>query len=77
MTSIQHKILQLKGPIYIFGASGFIGANLMETILKYRSDCFGITHNPRSAWRLKILKIPDNNIFWMKCLKLSTKTVQN
>jgi nucleoside-diphosphate-sugar epimerase/glycosyltransferase involved in cell wall biosynthesis len=64
MTSIQNKILQLKGPIYIFGASGFIGANLMETILKYRSDCFGITHNPRSAWRLKILEIPDKNILY-------------
>ena len=55
MTSIQNKILQLKGPIYIFGASGFIGANLMNTILNYRSDCFAITHNPRSAWRLKLL----------------------
>ncbi len=64
MTSIQNKILQLKGPIYIFGASGFIGANLMDTILKYRSDCFAITHNPRSAWRLKLLEIPVNNILY-------------
>lgn len=62
MSEISQKIQQLKGPILIFGASGFIGANLLHTILKYRKDCYGITHNPRSAWRLKLLEIPQENI---------------
>ncbi|MES2837551.1 MAG: NAD-dependent epimerase/dehydratase family protein [Bacteroidota bacterium] len=62
MESIKDKIQQLQGPIFIFGASGFIGANLLDTILKYRKDCFAITHNPRSAWRLKLLNIPAENI---------------
>ncbi len=61
---LQQKILGLKGPIYIFGASGFIGANLLHTILKYRNDCFAITHNPRSTWRLKLLEIPASQILY-------------
>ncbi len=64
MDGIQEKIKQLQGPIYIFGASGFIGANLLSTLLQYRSDCFAITHNPRSAWRLKLLDIPSENILY-------------
>jgi polyisoprenyl-phosphate glycosyltransferase len=60
--SLEEKIKQLKGPIFLFGASGFIGANLLETILKYRTDCYAITHHPRSAWRLKLLAIPLENI---------------
>lgn len=59
---IKEKILQLEGPIFVFGASGFIGANLLATILKYRSDCYAISHNPRSAWRLKLLNVQDSNI---------------
>ncbi len=62
MNSIEEKIQQLKGPIFIFGASGFIGANILNTILKYRKDCYAITHNPRSAWRLRLLEIPPENI---------------
>ena len=62
MNSLKEKIQQLEGPIFIFGASGFIGANLLDTILKYRTDCFAITHNPRSAWRLKLLEISSENI---------------
>lgn len=59
---MKEKIQQLQGPIFIFGASGFIGANLLETILKYRKDCYAITHNPRYAWRLKLLEIATENI---------------
>ncbi len=62
MGEIKEKIQQLQGPIFIFGASGFIGANLLKTILTYRKDCYAITHNPRSAWRLKLLEIPSENI---------------
>ncbi len=61
---LKNKVLGLQGPIYLFGASGFIGANLLDTILKYRSDCFAITHNPRSTWRLKLLEVPSANILY-------------
>ncbi len=63
-TSLNEKILSLKGPIFIFGASGFIGANLLDTILKVRNDCFAITHDIRSAWRLKLLQIKPENILF-------------
>jgi dolichol-phosphate mannosyltransferase len=62
MDKIFNKIKQLKGPIFVFGASGFIGANIVSSILKIRKDCYAITHNPRNAWRLKLLNIPDENI---------------
>ena len=62
MEDLQEKIQNLQGPIFIFGASGFIGINLLETILKYRKDCYAITHNPRSAWRLKLSETPPENI---------------
>lgn len=62
MESIANKIQALKGPIFIFGASGFIGANLLQSILRYRKDCYAITHNPRSAWRLRLLNVADENV---------------
>lgn len=62
MDTINEKIKHLQGPIFIFGASGFIGANLLDSILKIRKDCYAISHNPRSAWRLKLLETPSENI---------------
>jgi len=59
---LYDKIQLIKGPILIFGASGFVGSNLFNEILKYRDDCYAITHNPRTAWRLKIMKIPKDKI---------------
>ena len=59
---LQEKIKQLKGPIFIFGSSGFIGANLVNEISIVRNDYFALTHDARSAWRLKLLNIPENNI---------------
>jgi len=66
--SIEEKIKLLKGPIFIFGASGFIGANLLETILKYRKDCYAITHDVKRAWRLKLLNILPENILYCDIL---------
>jgi nucleoside-diphosphate-sugar epimerase/glycosyltransferase involved in cell wall biosynthesis len=60
--NFSEKILSLKGPIIIFGSSGFVGSNLLNEILKYRKDCYGISHNPNSAWRLKKMKIQEENI---------------
>ncbi len=66
--SIDKEILALKGPIFIFGASGFIGANLLETILKYRKDCYAITHEIKRAWRLKLLNLNPENILFCDIL---------
>ncbi len=65
---IAEKIRNLKGPVFIFGASGFIGANLLETILAYRSDCYAITHDYRHAWRLKLLRLKPENILFCDVL---------
>jgi dolichol-phosphate mannosyltransferase len=57
--NIQEKAKLLQGPILILGASGFIGAVLLRTLLKYRDDVYGtVFHTP--AWRLDDL--PSKNI---------------
>lgn len=61
-SELQEKIKNLKGPIFVFGAGGFIGANIISQIYDVRMDCFAITHDARNAWRLKLLDIPANNI---------------
>lgn len=42
----------LEGPIVVFGAGGFIGANLVRTMLLYRQDVYAITSKPFIPWRL-------------------------
>jgi len=59
---ISEQIKQLKGPIFIFGAGGFIGVNLLKSILLERSDVFAITQDPRNNWRLLVNYIPVKNI---------------
>lgn len=49
---IQEQANQLQGPILIFGAGGFIGANLFRSISRYRSDVFAVTSKPFIPWRL-------------------------
>ncbi|MCX6199826.1 MAG: NAD-dependent epimerase/dehydratase family protein [Bacteroidetes bacterium] len=49
---IQAEVLKLEGPIVIFGAGGFIGANLLRSILEYRKDVFAVTSKPFIPWRL-------------------------
>jgi nucleoside-diphosphate-sugar epimerase/glycosyltransferase involved in cell wall biosynthesis len=51
---------ELEGPIAIFGAGGFIGANLTRAISEVRSDVFAITHHAYVPWRL--LGISSNQI---------------
>ena len=45
------EIRRLDGPILVLGASGFVGANLMRTILSVRNDVHG-TASRLPAWRL-------------------------
>jgi polyisoprenyl-phosphate glycosyltransferase len=49
---IKNEISKIEGPVVIFGAGGFIGANLLRTFLKYRSDVYGVTSKPFVPWRL-------------------------
>jgi dolichol-phosphate mannosyltransferase len=46
------KIKRLQGPILVLGGSGFIGANLLRTLLAHREDAFGTT-SQFEAWRLE------------------------
>ncbi|RRB07128.1 NAD-dependent epimerase/dehydratase family protein [Larkinella rosea] len=70
----QDRILQLKGPIFVFGASGFIGANLFDQIFQLRKDCYALTHDATKAWRLKLLNVPVENV--IHCDILSNNSVQ-
>ncbi len=53
------KIRKLPGPILVLGGSGFIGANLLRTMLNVRSDAVGTTTR-MPAWRLEGL--PERSV---------------
>lgn len=56
------QLKKLKGPIVIFGAGGFIGINLLKSILLYRKDVIGISQDHTNNWRFIAAKIPSANI---------------
>ncbi len=62
---LEQEIARLQGPILILGASGFIGSNLLRTILEHRSDVVGTSTYP-AAWRLE--KLPEENLRAMDLL---------
>jgi nucleoside-diphosphate-sugar epimerase len=51
MQSTEQYIRDLRGPILVLGASGFIGANLFHQILSVRSDVYAVVRRQKS-WRL-------------------------
>ena len=57
---IKTEVQKLEGPIVIFGAGGFIGANLYRAIIKQRTDVYAVTSKPFIPWRLE--DIEENNI---------------
>jgi dolichol-phosphate mannosyltransferase len=59
MTTLAEKILRIRGPILVLGASGFVGANLMRTLIQVREDVHGTTTR-KPAWRLEDL--PDDRV---------------
>ncbi|QJD80994.1 NAD-dependent epimerase/dehydratase family protein [Spirosoma rhododendri] len=74
-TTLADSIGQLNGPIVIFGASGFIGANLFEQLFRVRKDVFALTHDATKAWRLKLLDVPAENI--IHCDILSDTSIKD
>ena len=56
---LEAQVKRLQGPILILGGSGFVGANLLRTILRCRADVFGTTTR-QPAWRLEDL--PARNV---------------
>lgn len=48
----REDALRLSGPIAIFGASGFIGANLFFRLSSLRDDVYGVSRDVGSSWRL-------------------------
>ncbi len=57
--SLEQKIGHLQGPILVLGGSGFVGANVALTLLRYRDDIF-VTATRLPAWRLETL--PPNRV---------------
>lgn len=55
----ENKVRSLQGPILVIGASGFIGANLLRSLLQHRTDVVG-TFFSGSPWRLN--GIPSINM---------------
>lgn len=49
--AFETKVMNLNGPILLFGAGGFIGINLLQAILKYRSDVYGVSQDIYNNWR--------------------------
>jgi dolichol-phosphate mannosyltransferase len=50
--SLQQKIERLQGPILVLGGSGFVGANVLRMLSRYRDDAYG-TASRLPAWRLE------------------------
>lgn len=51
ITEQESYIKNLRGPILVMGASGFVGANLFKTISKIRDDIFAVVQFEKT-WRL-------------------------
>lgn len=64
----------MKGPIAIFGAGGFVGINLLDTILKIRDDVIGFSQDPEHSRRILKNNIPQKNI--AKCNLLNAEEIQ-
>ena len=52
--ALVEKIRHIQGPILVIGASGFVGANLMRSMIAVRADVYGTTTR-KPAWRLEDL----------------------
>lgn len=60
--NVAEQIKKLEGPIFVFGAGGFIGINLFNVILQHRDDVYAITQDARNNWRLIVNNVSQKNI---------------
>jgi len=60
LTDLARYVRVLRGPVFVTGASGFVGANLFKTIAAERSDAFAIEKRGKS-WRLA--DVADDRVF--------------
>ncbi len=60
---IADLVADLEGPIFVFGAGGFIGANLVRAIREVRDDLHAIVHDASVPWRL----VDVSDISLVKC----------
>ena len=59
VVTLAEQIRRLQGPVLVLGASGFVGANLMQSLIAVRRDVYGTTTR-KPAWRLEDL--PDDHV---------------
>lgn len=58
----ERQIAALEGPIVVFGAGGFVGTNLLEALLHYRTDIYGISQSHLNNWRFIANRVPLQNL---------------
>lgn len=59
---LRQQIAALPGPLMVTGAGGFIGINLLKTLLSVRDDVTGVSRNPEGNSRIKLAGIPQQNL---------------
>jgi polyisoprenyl-phosphate glycosyltransferase len=59
VVTLVEQIRRLQGPVLVLGASGFVGANLMRSLIAVRKDIYGTTTR-KPAWRLE--NLPDDHV---------------
>ncbi len=55
VTNLDNYIRALRGPILVTGASGFVGANLFNTLAAIRDDVYAVVQREKN-WRLANIK---------------------
>ena len=55
----QEQARKLQGPIWVVGASGFIGAKLFFSLSSLRPDVFAVSLHVESSWRLLHCPFPN------------------
>jgi polyisoprenyl-phosphate glycosyltransferase len=61
-TGLHQMIARLQGPVMVVGAGGFIGVNLLETLLSVRDDVIGVSRDHTGNWRFLACNIPQNRL---------------
>jgi len=59
---VGKDVSSLAGPIFVIGASGFIGSKLFFSLIARRNDVFAVSRGANQSWRLSTLEKTDNLI---------------